>query len=263
MGASLLRLHFHDCFVQGCDGSVLLKDTETFKGEQGALPNANSLRGFDVIENIKTHLELVCPGVVSCADIVAVAARDSVVALGGDGWEVGLGRRDSSTASLSEANSDLPGPNLDLNSLIRAFDKKGFEVDEMVVLSAAHTIGRARCLFFRTRIYNESNIDTSYAKLLRENCPFVGGDDNLSPLDITTRDTFDNAYFKDLMSKKGLFHSDQQLYNGGSTNSKVEDYAKDSSLFESDFGKAMIKMGELGILTGKQGQIRSVCSRVN
>ncbi|XP_027335851.1 cationic peroxidase 1-like [Abrus precatorius] len=263
MGASLLRLHFHDCFVQGCDGSVLLENNAIFTGEQSALPNLNSLRGFDVIENIKAKLETLCPGVVSCADIVAVAARDSVVALGGVGWVVSLGRRDSTTASLSEANSDLPAPFLDLNALIAAFYKKGFSADEMVALSGAHTIGRARCSLFRTRIYNESNIDPSYAKLMRAYCPLVGGDNNLSPLDITTGDTFDNTYYKDLMYKEGLLHSDQQLYNGGITNSKVLQYATKPLLFQLDFGNAMIKMGNLSPLTGNQGQIRRVCSRVN
>jgi peroxidase len=78
MGASLLRLHFHDCFVQGCDASVLLDDAAGFTGEKGAGPNAGSLRGFDVIDNAKTLLELLCPQTVSCADILAVAARDAV-----------------------------------------------------------------------------------------------------------------------------------------------------------------------------------------
>ncbi|CAN6184073.1 unnamed protein product [Urochloa humidicola] len=96
-GASLLRLHFHDCFVQGCDASVLLDDTGNFTGEKGAGPNAGSLRGFGVIDTIKTLLEALCPRTVSCADILAVAARDSVVALGGPSWTVQLGRRDSTT----------------------------------------------------------------------------------------------------------------------------------------------------------------------
>jgi peroxidase len=63
---------------QGCDASVLLDDTAGFTGEKGAGPNAGSLRGFDVIDNIKMLLELMCPQTVSCADILAVAARDSV-----------------------------------------------------------------------------------------------------------------------------------------------------------------------------------------
>ncbi|KAJ4753852.1 Peroxidase [Rhynchospora pubera] len=124
MAASLLRLHFHDCFVQGCDGSVLLDDNSTFTGEKTAGPNLNSLRGFEVIDNIKSQVESVCAKTVSCADILAVAARDSVVALGGRSWTVLLGRRDSLTASLSTANSDLPAPTSDLSTLISAFSKK-------------------------------------------------------------------------------------------------------------------------------------------
>lgn len=66
-------------FKQGCDGSILLDDTSSFTGEKTAGPNNNSVRGFNVIDNIKSKVEAVCPGVVSCADILAITARDSVV----------------------------------------------------------------------------------------------------------------------------------------------------------------------------------------
>ncbi|VAH14458.1 unnamed protein product [Triticum turgidum subsp. durum] len=80
MGASLLRLHFHDCFVNGCDGSILLDGAD---GEKFALPNQNSVRGYEVIDAIKADLENMCPGVVSCADIVALAAGYGVLLVEG------------------------------------------------------------------------------------------------------------------------------------------------------------------------------------
>lgn len=55
--------------------------------------------------------------------------------LGGPSWEVKLGRKDSTTASLNDANTDLPAPFLDLNALIAAFSKKGFTPQEMVAMS--------------------------------------------------------------------------------------------------------------------------------
>nr|KYP34460.1 Cationic peroxidase 1 [Cajanus cajan] len=259
MGASLLRLHFHDCFVQ----AILLDDTSSFTGEKTAGPNANSIRGFDVIDTIKSKVESLCPGVVSCADILAVAARDSVVALGGQSWTVQLGRRDSTTASLSSANSDLPAPTSSLSSLISSFSNKGFTTKELVALSGSHTIGQAKCSSFRARIYNDTNIDSSFATSLQANCPSTGGDNNLSPLDTTSSTTFDNAYFKNLKSQKGLLHSDQELFNGGSTDSQVNAYSSNPASFKTDFANAMIKMGNLSPLTGSSGQIRTNCRKTN
>ncbi|KAL3626546.1 hypothetical protein CASFOL_030095 [Castilleja foliolosa] len=268
MGASLLRLHFHDCFVNGCDASILLDDvTGSITGEKTAGPNNNSARGFETIDAIKTAVEGVCPQTVSCADILAIAARDSVVLLGGPTWDVKLGRRDSLNASLADANNNsIPAPTSSLANLTARFKQLGLNDHDLVALSGAHTIGLARCTTFRNRIHNDKNINDKFAITRRANCPSVSGsgDNNLAPLDLVTPRKFDNKYFKNLLDKKGLLHSDQELFNGGSTNSIVEKYSKDPEKFDDDFAKAMIKMGDISPLLGpNQGQIRLNCRKIN
>lgn len=56
-----------------------MDDTSTFKGEKNAFPNRGTARGFEVIDDIKTKLEVACPGIVSCADILALATRYAVI----------------------------------------------------------------------------------------------------------------------------------------------------------------------------------------
>ncbi|KAF3789823.1 Peroxidase 4 [Nymphaea thermarum] len=265
MGASVLRLFFHDCFVNGCDASVLLDDTPNFIGEKNAAANRNSTRGFEAIDAIKAAVEQACPGVVSCADVLAIAARDSVVALGGPSWDVKLGRRDARTASQAAANSSIPAPTFNLSMLISSFQAQGLSVKDLVALSGGHTIGQARCTSFRSRIYNETNIDTHYATTWQANCPRTSGsgDNNLAPLDMKNPASFDNHYFENLINRRGLLHSDQQLFNGGSTDAQVEAYSQDSSTFKADFVAAMIKMGDIKPLTGSNGEIRKNCRKIN
>ncbi|XP_024449168.1 lignin-forming anionic peroxidase isoform X2 [Populus trichocarpa] len=263
MAASLIRLHFHDCFVQGCDASILLDETSSIQSEKTALGNLNSARGYNVIDKAKTEVEKICPGVVSCADIIAVAARDASAYVGGPSYAVKLGRRDSTTASRTLANAELPAFFESLESLISRFQKKGLTARDMVALSGSHTLGQAQCFTFRERIYNHSNIDAGFASTRRRRCPRVGSDATLAPLDLVTPNSFDNNYFKNLMQNKGLLQSDQVLFNGGSTDSIVSEYSRNPARFRSDFGSAMIKMGDIGLLTGSSGQIRRICSAVN
>ena len=133
----------------------------------------------------------------------------------------------------------------------------------MFVCSGSHTIGQAKCGTFKARAYNETNIDQSFAASLRATCPSSGGDSNLQPFDFTTPNFFDNSYFRNLMNKKGLLHSDQALFNGGSSDSFVTTYASNPLLFKQDFANAMFKMSQLIPLTGPNGQIRRNCRKLN
>ncbi|KAJ6392211.1 hypothetical protein OIU77_026045 [Salix suchowensis] len=219
--ASLLRLHFHDCFVQGCDASVLLDDSAKIVSEKNSGPNKNSLRGFEVVDEIKAELEEACPQTVSCADILALAARGSTVLSGGPNWELPLGRRDSKTASLSGSNNNLPPPNSTIQNLVSFFKRQGLNNIDLVALSGAHTIGVARCVAFKQRLYNQNGnnqpdqtLEKNYFLDLKSVCPRSGGDNNISPLDLASPAKFDNTYFKLLIWGKGLLTSDEVLYTG-------------------------------------------------
>ncbi|GLJ22984.1 hypothetical protein SUGI_0433550 [Cryptomeria japonica] len=273
MAASLLRMHFHDCFVKGCDASILLDDTSNFTGEKTANPNRNSVRGFDVVDNIKAALEKACPGVVSCADIVTVAARDSVVLSGGPSWIVPLGRRDSRGASLQGANQNIPAPNSTHQTLETKFKLKGLDVVDLVVLSGGHTIGLSRCTSFKQRLYNltgngkpDPTVDQGYLKQLTTLCPQTGTDDNqTTPLDLVSPTKFDTHYFKNLESGKGLLITDEILYStkGSKTAALVKFYASHSQAFFQQFAKSMIKMGNITPLIKPSGEIRKNCRKMN
>nr|XP_043625121.1 basic peroxidase-like [Erigeron canadensis] len=261
MAALIIRLLFHDCFVQGCDASLLLDGAGS---EKNAVANRGVI-GFEAIDDAKAAVESVCPGVVSCADILAVAARDASVEVGGPSWTVRLGRRDSpAPASADLANTNLPRGDNNLAQLITSFDRQRLTAREMVALSGSHTIGQARCVTFRARIYdNTSNIDATFAANLRSNCPQTGGDSNLEPLDLITPNAFDNNYFRNLVQSRGLLTSDQVLFNGDSTDSIVTEYVDNPSTFDSDFAAAMVKMSEIDVLTGTSGTVRSLCTTAN
>ncbi|XP_074269875.1 peroxidase 20 [Silene latifolia] len=272
VAAQLLRLHFHDCFVQGCDGSVLLDNQGAIVSEKLATPNLNSLRGFDVVDEIKAAVEEACPLTVSCADILAIAARDSVVLRGGPSWEVLLGRRDSLTASLVDANTFIPTPNSSLDALIANFALQGLDIKDLVALSGAHTIGVARCTSFRQRIYDmslEENIYERYSgfqKSLASICPASGRDNQITPLDYRTPAFFDNHYYLNILESKGLLHSDNVLVvedQGGEIEQRVWDYAANTELFFESFADSMVKMGNIKVLVGVEGQIRENCRFIN
>ncbi|KAG5053077.1 hypothetical protein JHK87_005275 [Glycine soja] len=234
MGASLLRLHFHHCFVNGCDAPILLDDTSNFVGEQTAEANNQSARGFNVINDIKANVEKECPRVVSCADILALAARDSVVCLGGPTWEVGLGRRASTTACRSDANNNIPGPFLSLSALINNFANQDLSVTDLVALSGV--IIYLRCLksghiplaWLNEKISEHTS--TMIPTLIpptespcRASAPGVEMTKYSNPL--TTKLQSISIIFQNLVSKKALLHSDQELFNSSSTDNLVRKYA--------------------------------------
>lgn len=266
LGAKLIRMHFHDCFVDGCDGSILLVDANGINSEQDELPN-QSVEGYGVVDDIKTAVENVCPGIVSCADILALASEILVTLAGGPTWQVPLGRRDSTTANAART-SDIPSPFETFENLSLKFSSKELDSTDLVALSGAHTFGRSQCQFFSRRL-NDTNpdptLDTTYLQTLRQACPQGGNPSRLNNLDPTTPDDFDNNYFTNLQNNRGLLQTDQILFStsGADTVAIVNRFASSQSAFFDSFAQSMIKLGNLSPLTGSNGEIRADCKRVN
>ncbi|KAJ4870359.1 Peroxidase 71 [Raphanus sativus] len=238
----ILRMHFHDCFVLGCDGSILISGANT---ERTSRSNLN-LRGFEVIDNAKTQLEAACPGVVSCADILALAARDSVVLTRGISWQVPTGRRDGRVSLASNANN-LPGAGDSVAVQQQKFGAVNLSTRELVVLVGGHTIGQAGCGAFRNRLYNSTTgpadpaIDPTFWRSFRHNVP------------------------KTAMHHRGraVLQSDQVLWSDPATRPIVQQLMSPSSTFNTEFARAMVRMSNIGVLTGANGEIRTVCSAIN
>nr|AAB02926.1 peroxidase [Linum usitatissimum] len=264
--AGLLRLHFHDCFVEGCDGSVLLTGSAGGpSAEQGSPPNL-SLRkeAFRIIDDLRARVHKECGRVVSCSDIVALAARDSVVLSGGPKYQVALGRRDGTTLVTQDTTlANLPPPFATTGTILSSLATKNLNPTDAVALSGAHTIGISHCSSFTDRLYpnQDPSMDQTFAKNLKATCPQAATTDNI--VDIRSPNVFDNKYYVDLMNRQGLFTSDQDLYTDSRTRGIVTSFAINQTLFFEKFVVAMIKMGQISVLTGKQGEIRANCSVTN
>ncbi|MCH81902.1 peroxidase 65-like [Trifolium medium] len=269
----ILRLFFHDCITDGCDASLLITSTAYNPHAERDADLNLSLSGdaFDIIVNIKNALELACPGIVSCSDIIAQATRDLVKMVGGPFYPVRLGRKDSLVSDASRTIKALPTTKMTLDGIIEKFTIKNFTIREMVALTGAHTIGFTHCKEFSNRIFNfskTSEIDpTLHPKLaqgLREVCKNYTHDPTMAAFnDVRSPGKFDNAYFQNVLKGLGLLTTDYILGVDPRTKPIVELYAKDEQAFFEDFAKAMEKLSVFQVKTGKKGEVRSRCDQFN
>ncbi|KAG8380311.1 hypothetical protein BUALT_Bualt06G0002400 [Buddleja alternifolia] len=254
---------------EGCDGSVLLDGPNS---EKESIPNKGSLRGFEVIDAAKAELELKCPGIVSCADIVAFAARDSSWKVGKIYYDVPSGRRDGRVSLINEPLQELPPPFVNATALRDNFARKGLSLDEMVTLSGAHSIGVSHCSSFSGRLYPtvDPTLDPKFADSLKRSCPPPPVNATAPPavdptvnLDSLTPTCLDNKYYTGLKAKRGVLITDQVLLSSSLTSKMVLYNAQYGSVWAKKFAAAMVHMGNIEVLTGKNGEIRKKCRFVN
>lgn len=106
----------------------------------------------------------------------------------------------------------------------------------------------------------------TFRKILGSICPDSGSDEELTPLDLATPLRFDNDYYINLLEGKGLLGSDNVLVSEdeeGEISKQVWSYASNQNLFFDSFVKSIVKMGNINVLTGYQGEIRKNCRLIN
>ncbi|KAL2332234.1 hypothetical protein Fmac_019815 [Flemingia macrophylla] len=265
----LLRMVSADCFVTGCDGSILLDEgTNTEK----KAPQNRGLGGFVAIDKIKSVLESRCPGVVSCADILHLATRDAVHLAGGPSYPVFTGRKDGMHSNA--ASVDIPSPSTSLKNILQYFQSKGLNELDAATLIGAHTMGRTHCSFIVDRLYDyngsgkpDPSMDATLLETLRKVCPprKKGQPDPLVYLNPESGSNynFTQSFYRRILSHQAVLGVDQQLLYGANTKQITEEFSVGFEDFRRSFAASMYKMGNFEVLTGNQGEIRRNCRYTN
>ncbi|XP_031477681.1 peroxidase 21-like [Nymphaea colorata] len=264
---SWLRNLFHDCMVESCDASLLLETSGSMITEKNSFRNFG-MRNFKYVDAMKQAVESECPGVVSCADVIALSARDGLVKLGGPYVAMKTGRRDSKVSHFSVVEEQLPNHNDSLELVTLRFQSIGVDVEGMVALLGAHSVGRIHCVNLVNRLYPEIDptIDAEYGQYLRRRCPSPDPDPKAVAYSRNDRETpmvVDNMYYQNLLANKGLLLVDQQLIYNKESLQYVQKMAMDNNYFREQFSRALLILSEYNPLTGDQGEVRKNCRYVN
>lgn len=141
-------------------------------------------------------------------------------------------------------------------------------------LSGGHTIGTSACARLIHRLYNYSNtnapdphIDQAFLHHLQTLCPEHGDSTVRVDLDTGSVNNFDTSYYENLRSGRGVLESDSKLWTHPSTQNLVQQFISvrgpDQLTFSKKFARAMVKLSQVEVKTGNEGEIRRVCNRIN
>ncbi|CAM0958199.1 unnamed protein product [Alopecurus aequalis] len=297
----LVRLLFHDCFVTGCDGSVLLESTP--KNPRGTTeknaPKNDHLRGMELLQEIRDAIfKAADKKNVSCADAIVFGAREATFLLSNGKIEYpidGPGRKDGVISSKQDAENTLPGATDNFEKLKRSFLAKDFTVGELVALSATHSVGVCHKPSFVDRLNlalstpEVHQIDPDYQKVIIEES--ANANDNVAfknnlrdmgkpavdssrfeekaneKVDMTAANVLDSSYYSFNLQNMVRFTSDWELRNDtSSSDDNAGTFLESFKVHEAwmtVFMQAMTKLSKLKSNGPFEAKFRQDCTRTN
>ncbi|TVU21098.1 hypothetical protein EJB05_30712, partial [Eragrostis curvula] len=239
----------------GCDASVLLKvNPGGGKMEREAAPNNPSLRGRRGACLPEHRLTALTSSPLRPATASTSSTRYPPAAATATATYV---------PTEIDALSFLPGPNSTASDLVDGFGNKTLTAEEMVVLSGSQTIDRS----VPRRQLPVPEPGAAAQRQHQPGIPGAAGWRCAPPTPASSRRAYqallDNNYYKLLPLDLGLHFSDDQLIRNATLAPSVAAFAANETLWKKKFVEAMIKMGNIEVKTGAQGEVRLNCSIVN
>uniref|UniRef100_M4EUJ2 Peroxidase n=1 Tax=Brassica campestris TaxID=3711 RepID=M4EUJ2_BRACM len=231
LAAALLRMHFHDCFVRGCDGSVLINSTSG-NAERDATPNLTGGPSWSV----------------------PTGRRDGRISNASEA----LANIPPPTSNFTNLQTLFANQGLDLKDLVL--------LSGAHTIGVSHCSSFTNRLYnFTGRGDQDPALDSQYAANLKSRkCPSLNDNTTIVEMDPGSRKTFDLSYYQLVLKRRGLFQSDSALTTNPTTLSNINQLLKGSvESFFSEFAKSMEKMGRINVKTGSAGVVRRQCSVAN
>ncbi|KAK8646928.1 hypothetical protein V6N13_120695 [Hibiscus sabdariffa] len=235
----LVRLGWHDAGTynknvkewpqrSGANGSLRFEVEMKYKSNTGLV---NALKLIQPIKDKYPSL--------TYADLFQLGSATAVEEAGGPKIPMKYGRLDASSPDHCPEEGRLPaaGASSPADHLRKVFSRMGFNDKEIVALSGAHTLGRAR-----PERSSWGKPETKYTK----NGPGAPGGQSWTVQWLK----FDNSYFKEIKAKRDedllVLPTDAVLFEDPSFKVYAEKYAEDEETFFKDFAEAHTKLSNLG-----------------
>ena len=127
-----------------------------------------------------------------------------------------------------------------VSRVLEVFSANGMSLDEMVTLLGAHTVGFTHCSFFRDRL-NDPNMDPSLRAGLGRTCNRPNSDPRaFLDQNVSSSMVFDNAFYKQIVLRRGVLFIDQQLALDTLSKGLVTVFAGNNAAFQRSFADAVV-----------------------